>query len=200
MIRFDDVTKDFSGTVVGPVAFAVAAGELVALTGANGTGKSTMVAIAAGEIRPTSGSFTVDGFGPLTAETKARLAICFDRPDFYDGLTLRDHVELMARLHASSSHAASALEMISELGLSNREHDLPSRFSFGMKKKAGLALAFARPFTYAVLDEPTTGVDDSGVATILRTLADARSHGFGVLVTTHDQRLLQAADRTVTLQ
>lgn len=192
--------KEYPGERLGPFTFGLSAGELLAVIGANGSGKSTLVSVAAGETSPTSGSATIDGWPPLSEPAKARVSVCFDRPDFYDGLTLRDHVEFIARAHASPMSVHLARSLVSELKLAERENDFPTRYSFGMKKKAAFALAFARPLTYAVLDEPTAGVDSSGTRAMLKALSDARESGIGVFVTTHDSELVRIADRVITVE
>ncbi len=144
---------------------SVAAGECVALVGANGSGKSTAVRAIAGLLEPSAGTVRVCGHDPHAEpeaeQARAALALVPDTPLLYDDLTVRQHLELV-----TISHGAVGAEVddriagwLDRLGLAERADFLPRELSRGMRQKTQLACALVRPADALLLDEPVVGLD-----------------------------------------
>jgi ABC-2 type transport system ATP-binding protein len=180
----------------------VAAGECVALIGANGSGKSTAVRTIAGLLAPTAGWVRVAGRDPHrepdAEAARAELALVPDTPLLYDDLTVRQHLELVTLTHGVAEDGIDAL--LNRLGLAARETFLPRELSRGMRQKTQLACALIRPSSVLVLDEPVVGLDPPSQALLFELLEDAKRAGKAVLLTTHQMAFAEGlADRAVML-
>jgi ABC-2 type transport system ATP-binding protein len=185
---------------------SLAAGECVALLGANGSGKSTAVRTIAGLLEPSAGSVRVAGWDPHRepeAEgARAALALVPDSPLLYDDLTVRQHLELVALTHgvAGEDLDARMTSLLARLGLAPREDFLPRELSRGMRQKTQLACALIRPAALLLLDEPVVGLDPPSQALLHRLLVDSKRDGKAVLLTTHQLAFADGlADRAVLL-
>jgi ABC-type lipoprotein export system ATPase subunit len=144
---------------------AVAAGDCVALIGANGSGKTTAVRAIAGLLEPTAGMVRVCGWDPHrepeAEHARAALALVLDSPLLYDDLTVRQHLELVTLSHGAAGEGVDRriTSLLMRLGLQGREGFLPRELSRGMRQKTQLACALIRPASVLVLDEPVVGLD-----------------------------------------
>jgi ABC-2 type transport system ATP-binding protein len=185
----------------------VAAGECVALIGANGSGKSTAVRAITGLLEPSEGSVRVCGFDPHrepeAEQARAALALMPDSPMLYDDLTVRQHLQLVALAHgvADAEVETRAGSLMSRLGLGGREDFLPRELSRGMRQKTQLACALIRPASVLVLDEPVVGLDPPSQTLLHELLNESKRAGKAVLLTTHQMRFADGlADRAVVLE
>jgi ABC-2 type transport system ATP-binding protein len=182
-----------------------AAGECVALIGHNGSGKTTAVRLAAGQLQPTAGTVTVAGIdvaGKADApEARARLAFVPDTPVLYGDLTVGEHLELVALAHGLGDQAAARIAALLEgLGLAERRDFLPGQLSRGLRQKTQLACALLRPFKVLLLDEPVVGLDPPSQQALRRLLRRAAAGGATVVLTTHQLGFADGlADRVVIL-
>jgi ABC-type multidrug transport system ATPase subunit len=185
---------------VGPVDVSVARGEWVVLVGHNGSGKTTLLRMAVGLLDPTSGEVLVSGHPAGSIEACAAASYIGDQPVFYDDLSLREHLEYIARLHGRTPWEQQADELLGVLDLNDRADDLPATFSRGLRQKAAIALAFVRPFEILLVDEPFIGLDRAGRDALLELFRRAHDGGAAVLVATHELATVAAAERVIALR
>ena len=185
----------------------VAAGECVALIGANGSGKSTAVRSIAGLLEPSDGSVRVCGFDPHrepeAEQARAALALVPDAPLLYDDLTVRQHLELVTLAHGVVDDGVDARisSLLEQLSLAPREDFLPRELSRGMRQKTQLACALIRPASLLVLDEPIVGLDPPSQALLYELLSESKRAGTAVLLTTHQLSFVDGlADRALVLE
>jgi ABC-2 type transport system ATP-binding protein len=186
---------------------ALAAGDCVALTGPNGSGKTTALGAIAGLLTPTAGTVSVAGHPmheePAAIEARRRLAFVPDQPLLYDDLTVANHLRLVAQAHGVGRDGLERqiATLLDRLALAHRSDFLPHELSRGMRQKAQLACALIRPFDVLVLDEPVAGLDVAAVETLAAVLEEQRARGAAVLLSTHEpQFAARVADRTVVLR
>jgi ABC-2 type transport system ATP-binding protein len=189
------------------LSLTIAAGECVALVGANGSGKSTAVRTIAGLLEPSAGTVRVAGWDPHREpegeQARAALALVPDSPLLYDDLTVEQHLELVTVTHGVGGEHLDAqiASLLALLGLSARAGFLPRELSRGMRQKTQLACALIRPAELLVLDEPVVGLDPPSQALLHRLLADRKREGTAVLLTTHQLAFADGlADRAVLLE
>ena len=187
--------------VLDGVDFAVSDGEVVALLGANGAGKSTTMRCFLDFVRPTAGAALVDGIDvarePLRA--KARLAYVPDTVMVYDALTGRQNLVFFAGLGSVRLDAATARARLEGAGLPADAADRRvAEFSKGMRQKLGIAIATARGARNLLLDEPTSGLDPESARELMTAVARLRDDGAAVLMATH-LPTHGVADRTIVL-
>jgi ABC-2 type transport system ATP-binding protein len=185
---------------------AVTAGDCVALTGPNGSGKTTALAAIAGLLMPTAGTVSVAGHPmheePAAIEARRRLAFVPDQPLLYDDLTVANHLRLVAQAHGVARDGLDRRigALLDRLALAHRSDFLPHELSRGMRQKTQVACALIRPFDVLVLDEPVAGLDVAAVETLAAMFEEQRARGAAVLFSTHEpQFAARVADRTVAL-
>lgn len=187
-------------TALHPLDLSIGAGERVALVGHNGSGKTTLIRMLAGMLDPTSGSATVDGHPAGSLPARAALSYLADQPVFYDDLSLREHLEYVARLHGRECWMATAADLLERFALTGRADDLPTTFSRGLQQKAAICLAFVRPFDVLVVDEPFVGLDAAGRTALLALFDEVHRRGSTLLVATHELATVASSGRLIALR
>jgi ABC-type multidrug transport system ATPase subunit len=182
--------------VLDGVDLTVRGGEIVALTGVNGVGKSTLLSCLAGFRQPADGSVSVLGGPPRdTAAFWRSVAIVADQPTWYPGLTVRELLELVRMTHRPVGRwRLPADELIEIFGLSARADASPLSLSSGQRQRLSLAAALARPSRLLLLDEPEQSLD-AGFRQELATLLRERyaADGGTVVMATHDHEFAVTA-------
>jgi len=201
MIQFRSLTKQFgSHRALEGLTLTVRAGEVVALLGPNGSGKTTSLKSAAGLIRPTSGVVLIGDPGRPTSHPDTRRLLSFlpQRVSFPDSLTGREVVEFYRRLRGSDPRRTDAVLHVAALnGAAGRQ---VSTYSGGMTQRLGLAVAALPEAPVLLLDEPTSSLDADGLCAFYGLVEHRRQLGQTVLFTSHQwgdvERL---ADRVAVL-
>ncbi len=197
----DGVAKRYGDAVaLEPLELTVTTGERVSLIGHNGSGKSTLLRLCAGLIEPSEGTIAVAGHPAGSLAARAELSYLGDQPVFYDDLSVWEHIEYIARLSGNRQWVPRATELVERLGLAQRTDDLPASFSRGLRQKAAIALAFVRPFSLMLVDEPFVGLDATGRAALVALLDEAHAAGAALVVATHDPAFTERAGRCVALR
>jgi ABC-2 type transport system ATP-binding protein len=197
----DGLVKSYGDApALGPVDLTVAANERVVLIGHNGSGKTTLLRLSAGLLDPTSGTVSLCGHAVGSLEARAAVSYLGDQPVFYDDLSVREHLEYVARLHGNDEWEPAATDLLERLGIIERADELPTTFSRGLRQKAAIALAFVRPFELMLVDEPFVGLDQGGREALLVLLVEAHAAGAALLVATHELHTVAAAQRVVALR
>ena len=189
-----------SVVVLQDIDFAVGAGEIVAVTGVNGVGKSTLLSCLAGFRRPAAGTVTVLGGPPRdNAAFWRQVAHVADQPTWYPGLSVRELLELVRMTHEPvTGWCLPADELIELFGLTERADASPLAMSSGQRQRLSLAAALARPSRLLLLDEPEQSLDAGfrrELATLLRT--EYAANGGAVIMATHDHEFAVSAQARV---
>jgi len=181
--------------VVRGLNLSLQAGEIYALLGGNGAGKSTTLSTFLGFVRPTSGRVEVAGIDPTADTDGARRHIAYlpENVAFYEHLTARENVNYLLALSRNQRSADAVEHAFADTGLQADAWDrLVAGFSKGMRQKVAIAIALLRDVPVLLLDEPTSGLDPRATSDFNRLLLRLRDQGTAVLMVTHD--LLSAAD------
>jgi ABC-type lipoprotein export system ATPase subunit len=180
-------------------------GELVAVVGPSGTGKSTLLHLAGGLDRPDAGEVAIAG-QPLDggseralARLRARhLGFVFQAFHLVPELSGEENVRLAAR-YGRRGAGARVAGLIDTMGLRAVAASLPSQLSGGEQQRFAVARALVNDPTLVLADEPTGNLDSDSGATVLGLLRAAADAGRGVLVVTHDPAVTARADRVLEL-
>jgi len=200
-IETQGLTKAYGELVaLAPLSLTVHAGERVVLVGTNGSGKTTLLRMLSGLLEPSGGEAVVAGDPAGSIDARAALSYLPDDPVLYDDLSLAEHVEFIARLHDTEGWEDRSAYLLDRLELTGRLHDLPARFSRGLRQKTSLVLGLVRPFEVLVVDEPFVGLDQSGKAALLELLDDTAASGATVVVASHQMDFVDRASRCVALR
>jgi heme exporter protein A len=179
------------------------AGEIVGLLGPNGVGKSTLLAIIATLLAPSSGIVT---YGDRTAAQagsalRARLGLLGHDLYLYPELTARENLEFFARLYGVTDVAGTIRRSLDRAQLSDRADDLVTGFSRGMRQRLALERALLHAPRLLLLDEPFTGLDDASGRALVERLLGLKETGTIVVIATHDLDLADGLlDRAVVLR
>lgn len=171
------------------VTFSVARGEIFALLGPNGGGKTTLFRILATLMRPTSGSFRVDGLDAQrdARGVRSRLGVVFQAPSLDRKLTVRENLALQGSLYALRGPilAERIPDLLRTFGLEDRGGDLVETLSGGLARRVEIAKALLHAPPVLLLDEPSTGLDPGARRDLLALLTARAREGTAVLLTTH---------------
>lgn len=180
--------------VLSDLCLSVGKGEIYALLGGNGAGKSTTLSALLGFLRPDGGSLRVAGIDPVQAPERARARIAYlpENVALYDQLSAYENIAYFMALAGSEPAKAAMDEALDAAGLqAEARARRVSGFSKGMRQKVAIAMAVLREVPVLLLDEPTTGLDPRATADFNALLATLKSRGTAILMVTHD--LLGAA-------
>lgn len=187
LLTFDQVTKLY-GPVVGVNDISCRVGPgITGLLGANGAGKSTMMKLASGQLRPTSGTVLLDQFDAWSGAAKRCFGFSPDINSFYEEMTGREFVYAMTRLYGfSASDARERTEKaLEEVGMSDRAERHIAGCSHGMRQRIKLAQALVNDPQILLLDEPMTGIDPGGRREVGELLMTQAEQGKTILVSSH---------------
>lgn len=188
------VVKFEEFTAVKSISFSVESGEVRGVLGGNGAGKSTTLRVLGGVIRPTTGLISVGGVRTDSFKgmniARAFTGYCPDVGGLISGATPLEHVRLLSSLRRDRSLFKKGQDEIERFNLGEFRNTPVSGFSHGMMRRLSVLLAFISAEKLLILDEPFDGVDPLGVAIINEAIADAKTAGVGVIVSTHLQNLL----------
>jgi ABC-type multidrug transport system ATPase subunit len=182
------------------LAVEIGAGELVALVGPNGAGKTTFLTLAAGLLEPTSGEVEITGRPAGSIDGRRALSYIPDAPVFYEDVSLGEHLGYVAALHGVEDAEPRIARLLERLGLAEWKDALPGEFSRGMRQKASIALGLVRPFSLLLADEPLDGLDPPSRAVFFELLAEVRTAGAAVVVSTHRPDVIAAASRCLGIR
>ena len=197
LLSVKDVSHSYDGQkAIENINFEIQRGEVVALLGTNGAGKSTTLNIITGNLAPHSGEVHICNHNISTQPKLAKnnLGYLPDTPPLYQELTVVEYLQFAARIHnVAKNKVNKRIEHIVEIcGLASVAKKLIANLSKGFKQRVGIAQAIVHNPALVILDEPTVGLDPVQMQDI-RSLLDELSKNHSVLLSTH---LLAEAEST----
>ncbi|SDC92850.1 ABC-type multidrug transport system, ATPase component [Paenibacillus sp. UNCCL117] len=202
VLQLHGVGKDIGKrTILGSVDLQLGRGESLALCGGNGVGKSTLLRMIAGILRPTRGSITIGGI-QWAADRKRYAEQLGYMPDDYlfgQGLSAEETLAFWASLRkVSPARVSETLELV---GLSEVRRNPVTSFSKGMRQRLLFAQALLAKPALLLMDEPTNGLDPYWMESFAELVRFAKREGHAVLFSTHQLQIAEAAaDRVVFLK
>lgn len=171
IIQTYQLTKAFKNEeVIKPLDFLVEKGEICALIGKNGAGKSTIFKMLAGQIMATAGDIHLFGAsGSDLAAAKKRMGFMIETPAFFPDFTARQNLEYF-RIQRGVVEKKRIQEVLQIVGLAKQKKKRFREYSMGMKQRLGIALSLLSNPDCLVLDEPTNGLDAEGIREMRRLL------------------------------
>lgn len=174
-------------------------GEIFALLGQNGAGKSTTINIFLGFVKPTEGVAKINGISVVDhpEETKKFIAYIPETVLLYPNLTGVENLKFFSSLAGFDYDNEALTNFLSKAGLqSDAHHNRLGGYSKGMRQKVGIAIAIAKKAKVLLLDEPTSGLDPKASNEFSETLKELASEGTTIFMATHDIfRAKEVADR-----
>lgn len=187
MIELTDIEQRFGEKeVLKGITLRVRAGEIFGLLGPSGAGKTTLIKIVTGQLRPTGGSAVTNGTqaAEMTGTMYRRIGMMMDVPGLYGRLSCYDNLKLFARLYEIPEKRIH--EVLEKVGLSEAEKRPVEKLSKGMKGRLALARAVMNSPALLFLDEPTSGLDPAAARRIHELILEEQAKGTTVFLTTHN--------------
>lgn len=191
-IVLKELTKEINGNrVVDNVNLTLCSGNVYGLCGYNGCGKTMLMRLIAGIIRPSKGTVTIDGKQLCKdIDFPPELGILIENPAFLGGYSGYDNLRLLASISGiiSSDDIRNVLERV---GLSDAAGKKYRKYSLGMKQRLGIAAAIMEKPKLLILDEPTNALDLEGVQRVKEIVRAERDRSALVIMTCHDRSVLE---------
>lgn len=207
MILLDRVTKSYgkNEAALSRVNIHIEDREFVCVIGPSGAGKSTLLKLLTREERPTSGKIIVGGIDYDTLSTKdipylrRRIGTVFQDFKLLPNKTVYENVAFALEITgASQGRIKNNVPRVIELvGLQGKEDNFPQQLSGGERQRVSIARALVRQPKVLVADEPTGNLDPKHAWDIIKLLKKVNKHGTTVLLTTHNQDIVNALNRRV---
>ncbi|MFF0203762.1 ABC transporter ATP-binding protein [Streptomyces sp. NPDC005017] len=192
-------------TALDQVCLDVPAGTLTVVAGPSGSGKSSLLAVAATLVTPDAGRVTVDGTdttgltrAELTELRRHRIGIVFQQPNLLTSLTAVEQLQVMAHIDGRSASRARgrARDLLDAVGLAGQAHRRPHQLSGGQRQRVNIARALMNDPAVLLVDEPTSALDHERGAAVVGLIGRlTRERGTATVLVTHDPAHLGAADR-----
>ncbi|MEU3271127.1 ABC transporter ATP-binding protein [Saccharomonospora sp. NPDC006951] len=192
-------------TALDQVTLDVPRGSLTAVAGPSGSGKSSLLAVAATLITPDSGTVTIDGTDTtgmsrreLTDLRRHKIGIVFQQPNLLSSLTAAEQLQVMAQIDGRSPAKArgKALDLLDAVGLASLAGRRPHQLSGGQRQRVNIARALMNDPTVLLVDEPTSALDhDRGAAVIDLITRLTHLQATATVLVTHDRTQLTAVDQ-----
>lgn len=206
LLDIKKLTKKYGNfTAIDNVSFQVNAGEIVALIGENGAGKTTILNCLAGSISVTEGCITYKAQSLLKKDSLRDEFGFLIQANFFEYMNAYDNLDILFRLSGQHKRRENEKEIMSLLhivGLENKKNEFVKTFSFGMKQRLGLSQALINNPHFLVLDEPFVGLDPQGKKILKKVILEkAKKEKAGILFSSHDlEDVLEICDRVVMLK
>lgn len=208
MITIQGLSHRFgSKLVLDNISLTIHRGEIVAIMGSSGGGKTTLLRCLTGLLRPSEGSIEIDGVDALAEPEKVRekMGLVFQNAALFDSLNVFDNIVFGAKRKWRLKRVEQqrlVLQLLKEVGLEGSARLMPSELSGGMRKRVALARALAMKPDLLLYDEPTSGLDPVTAYSIDQLIVQLRdSAGMTSVVVSHDvSSVFRVADRIAFLE
>lgn len=176
-----------SKPVVDDIDFKIKKGEIFGFLGSNGAGKSTFLNMLTGIILPSSGSFKILNKNQKSLDlVKSDIGVLPEYSALFEDLTPLQHLKFFCRIHNTKKTTDEYLYFLERVGLEKAINTKVKNFSFGMKKKLGIAQAIVHDPSLLILDEPTSGVDADSILKIHALIKELNKEGKTIFITSHN--------------
>ena len=198
----DHVSKTIKGIdILTDISMVLTSGHIVGFRGVNGSGKTMLMRLISGLIRPTNGTVSIDG-KVLSKDISfpPSIGTLIENPASLDGYSGFENLRILASIHNRIT-SENIKATISAVGLDPESHKAYRKYSLGMKQRLGIAAAVMEHPELILLDEPTNALDVDGVAMVKEIIQKEKDRGALIILCCHDSEVLNAlADEVYHIQ
>lgn len=200
MVELTNIVQRFgSKEVLKDISLTIEKGEIFGLLGPSGAGKTTLIKIVTGQLKPTSGSAVTDGKDAmkLHGEAYRRIGMMMDGLGLYGRLSCYDNLKLFTKIYDIPERRIQ--EVLKKVGLEDAKRCPAEKLSKGMKGRLAFARAVLNEPAILFLDEPTSGLDPSTTSLIHEMILEEQKKGTTVFLTTHNMTEAEKLCRHIAL-
>lgn len=185
VLTTNGLRKEYKDTVaLNDLNITVEKGQIYGLLGPNGSGKTTILGILLGVIKPKKGSFSWFGNGQKD-ENRKNIGALLETPNFYPYLNAVDNLKIVAKIKDVKNTKEAIERVLKRVNLWERKDSKFKTYSLGMKQRLALASCMLADPDVLVLDEPTNGLDPQGIAEIRALIMDIAKEGKTIIIASH---------------
>lgn len=188
IIEIDNISKEFSGDIVlHSVSISFEKGKIYGIIGRNGSGKTVLLKIISGFLKPTTGTVTINGI-PLGKKNEfpENTGILIEKPGFLPYKSGFQNLKYLSQIQKLINDQ-EIYKVLEQTGLTSAAKKLVGKYSMGMKQRLGIAQAIMENPEILILDEPMNGLDDQGASQMRKHFLRLRSEGKTILLASHMQ-------------
>ncbi|OIQ21365.1 MAG: ABC transporter ATP-binding protein [Flavobacterium sp. MedPE-SWcel] len=182
-------------------------GDTLLITGGSGKGKTTLLHLLGGLLKPQSGEIHIEDTNIATLSDKKldhfrgkNIGLVLQQSYFVASLNVLENVALASWLATGKQATEKAKELLEQLGLKDQLQKLPSQLSIGQQQRVSIARALINEPKLLLADEPTSSLDDENAVIVADMLSGlAKQYGTALVIVTHDQRLKERFSNQITL-
>ena len=188
IIEIDNISKEFSGDIVlHPVSISFEKGKIYGIIGRNGSGKTVLLKIISGFLRPTTGTVTINGISlGKKNEFPKNTGILIEKPGFLPYKNGFQNLKYLSQIQKLINDQ-EIYKVLEQTGLTSAAKKLVGKYSMGMKQRLGIAQAIMENPEILILDEPMNGLDDQGSSQMRKLFLQLRNEGKTILLASHMQ-------------
>ena len=208
MVKINGLTYNYSSEVQLKFPdFSLSKGEQALILGQSGCGKTTLLHLLSGLLKPDSGEVDVENEN-ISKMSGARLdnfrganiGIVFQIPHFIEALTVKENLTLTQTLAGKSKNVDKVKTLLADLGVKSKLNAKLNALSVGEKQRISIARALVNSPALILADEPTSALDDENCDAVLKLVREqAKKHNSTLLIVTHDNRLKDQFDKRIEL-
>lgn len=212
ILRVENLNKTYGKgenqvKAVDNVSFSVQKGEFVAIIGASGSGKSSLLHLIGGVDRPTSGKVFIDGKDIYTLNDdnlaifrRRQIGLIYQFYNLIPVLNVAENITLPTKLDGRDVDERRLNDLLKILGLEKRKYNLPNQLSGGQQQRVSIGRAMMNEPALMLADEPTGNLDSKASEEIISLLRlSNKKYNQTVIVITHDEKIALEADRVITI-
>ena len=188
IIEIDNISKEFSGDIVlHSVSISFEKGKIYGIIGRNGSGKTVLLKIISGFLKPTTGTVTINGI-PLGKKNEfpENTGILIEKPGFLPYKSGFQNLKYLSQIQKLINDQ-EIYKVLEQTGLTSAAKKLVGKYSMGMKQRLGIAQAIMENPEILILDEPMNGLDDQGASQMRKLFLQLRNEGKTILLASHMQ-------------
>ena len=208
MVKINALTYNYSSEVQLKFPdFSLSKGEQALILGQSGCGKTTLLHLLSGLLKPNSGDVDVENENiskmsgaRLDKFRGANIGIVFQTPHFIEALTVKENLTLTQTLAGKSKNVDKVKSLLADLGVESKLNSKLNALSVGEKQRVSIARALVNSPALILADEPTSALDDKNCDAVLKLVREqAKKHNSTLLIVTHDNRLKDQFDKRIEL-
>ena len=208
MVKINGLTYNYSSEVQLKFPdFSLSKGEQALILGQSGCGKTTLLHLLSGLLKPNSGDVDVenDNISKMSGATLdnfrgANIGIVFQTPHFIEALTVKENLTLTQTLAGKSKDVDKVKRLLVDLGVESKLNSKLNTLSVGEKQRISIARALVNSPALILADEPTSALDDKNCDAVLKLVREqAKKHNSTLLIVTHDNRLKDQFEKRIEL-